>query len=72
MHKLLVPGHFDSSRVDEIWSVPYEQRAREARQWAMQHRLPATADDSSRVCLLAADVQNTLRTPGDEPFAAGR
>jgi hypothetical protein len=59
MHELPVPGHFDSSRVGEVWRVPYEQRAHEARQWAVQHRLTAAADDSLRVCLLAVDVQNT-------------
>jgi hypothetical protein len=66
MHELLVPGHVDSRRVDEVRRVPYEQRAREARQWAVQHRLTLTADVSFPVCLLAADVQNTFRTPGDE------
>lgn len=60
------------STVGEVWRVPYEQRAQEARAWAEAHALgPATAD-SLRVCLLALDVQNTFCIPGLEPFVAGR
>jgi nicotinamidase-related amidase len=72
MHELPVPGHFDPRRVGEVWRVHYEQRAREARHWAVQHGLTVAANDSLRVCLLAVDVQNTFCIPGYELFVAGR
>jgi len=72
MRELPIPGHFDPSRVGEVWRVPYEQRAREARQWAARHGVTVAADDSFRACLLAVDVQNTFCVPGYELFVAGR
>jgi nicotinamidase-related amidase len=72
MRELPVPEHFDPSRVGDVWRVPYEQRAREARQWAVQHGLAMAAEDAFRLCLLAVDVQNTFCIPGFELFVAGR
>ncbi len=37
MRELPVPAHFDPDRVGEVWRVPYEDRAREARAWAEEH-----------------------------------
>jgi nicotinamidase-related amidase len=70
--ELPLPAHFDRSRVGEVWQVAYEDRAREAPDWARQHGLRPAAEDAFRLCLLAVDVQNTFCTPGFELFVAGR
>src|SRR5213592_3708657 len=72
MPELPLPAHFDPSRVGEVWRVPYEDRAREARGWADEHRIGPAAEDAFRLCLLAVDVQNTFRIPDFELFVAGR
>src|SRR5215831_14380595 len=72
MRELPVPAHFDASRVGEVWRVPYEDRASEARDWAAKHGVTAAAEDSFRLCLLAVDVQNTFCIPDFELFVAGR
>src|ERR1700750_657639 len=72
MSELPLPAHFDAARVGEVWRVPYEERAREAPEWAERHRLAPAAEDSFRVALLAVDVQNTFCIPGFELFVAGR
>jgi nicotinamidase-related amidase len=72
MRELPLPAHFDASRVGEIWRVPYEERAGEARAWAETHGLGPAVEDSFRICLLAVDVQNTFCIPGFELFVAGR
>ena len=72
MRELPVPAHFDPDRVGEVWRVPYEDRARDARAWAEKHGLSPAAGDSFRVCILAVDVQNTFCVPDFELFVAGR
>src|SRR5438067_3185946 len=72
MNELPLPAHFDPSRVGEVWRVPYEERAREARAWAREHGLEPAAGDPFRLCLLAVDVQNTFCVPEFELFVAGR
>ena len=71
MAELPPPGHFDPARVDDVWRVPYQDRAGEAEQWARRHGLEAAADDDIRVGLLLVDVQNTFCVPGFELFVAG-
>jgi nicotinamidase-related amidase len=72
LRELPLPEHFDLSRVGEVWRVPYEDRAREARAWAGRHSLSPAHADELRVCLLAVDVQNTFCIPDFELFVAGR
>jgi nicotinamidase-related amidase len=72
MGELPVPVHFEPSRVGEVWRVPYEDRAREAPEWAEKHGVAPAAEDSFRLCLLAVDVQNTFCIPDFELFVAGR
>ena len=72
MGELPVPAHFDARRAGEVWRVPYEDRAREAPAWARSYGLRPAAEDTSRVCLLVVDVQNTFCVPGFELFVAGR
>lgn len=69
---LAVPPHFDPGKVGAVWKVPYEERAREASQWAKKHGLRPAADDSFRICLVAVDVQNTFCIPGHELYVGGR
>ena len=69
---LPVPPHFDGSRVGELWKVPYEERAREAEEWANRHGIRPAAEDDVRVCLVVVDVQNTFCMPGFELFVGGR
>ena len=72
MRELSLPAHYDSAGVGEVWRVPYERRAHEARAWARAHEIGPAAEDSLRVCLVAVDVQNTFCIPGFELFVAGR
>ena len=55
-----------------MWRVPYEDRAREATQWARLHKIPPAADDRFRICIVAVDVQNTFCIPGFELYVGGR
>lgn len=70
--QLPIPAHFDRSKVGEVWRVPYQVRAAEALDWAKQHQLSAAAQDQTRICLLAIDVQNTFCIPDFELFVGGR
>ena len=69
---LPIPDYFDPLRVGEVWQVPYQARAMEAKAWAKQHHLSPAAVDRNRVCLLAIDVQNTFCIPGFELFVGGQ
>ncbi len=69
--ELPVPEHFDSAKVGEIWWVPYQQRAANARDWAMQHCLRPATQDRTRIALLLVDVQNTFCLPESELPVAG-
>jgi nicotinamidase-related amidase len=72
MRELPLPAHFDARRAGEVWRVPYEDRAREAAEWAERHGVHHAAGDAFRVALLVVDVQNTFCVPGFELFVAGR
>ncbi len=72
MPELPVPVFYRPERVAEVWRVPYEERAGEARVWAQEHGIQASSNDSFRICLLAVDVQNTFCIPGFELFVGGR
>ncbi len=72
MRELPVPDFYRPERVGEVWRVPYEERAREARAWADRHGIRPAAEDTFRLCLLAVDVQNTFCIPGFELFVGGR
>jgi nicotinamidase-related amidase len=72
MTELPVPPHFDPARVGEVWRVHYEERAREAEAYAQAQGISPAADDGTRVCLVAVDVQNTFCLPEFELFVSGR
>ena len=66
-----LPQHWRPEAVADVWRVPYEERARQAAAWAVEHGLQPAARDSARVCLLAIDVQNSFCTPGFELVVEG-
>jgi nicotinamidase-related amidase len=69
--ELPLPAHFDPSRIDEVWRVAYEERAREAVAWAAEHGIEPAAEDDFRLCLVIVDAQNTFCTPGFELYVPG-
>jgi nicotinamidase-related amidase len=72
MAELPLPPHYDAGRVDQVWRVAYEERARGAGEWAKAHGLSAAAEDELRIALLVVDAQNTFCLPDFELFVAGR
>jgi len=72
LNELPVPSYYNPTQVSEVWKVPYQQRAEEARQWAKQHQLQLAARDQLKVALICVDVQNTFCLPEFELYVAGR
>ena len=72
MSPLPFPPHYQPERIDQVWRVPYQQRALEARAWADQHGILPVFRDDMKVGLLLVDVQNTFCIPEYELFVAGR
>jgi nicotinamidase-related amidase len=71
-HELSIPLHFNPDKVGEVWKVPYQERAREARKWAERYNIRPAADDLFKICLVAVDVQNTFCIPKFELYVGGR
>lgn len=71
-NKLKIPAHFAPDKVGEVWKVAYQDRAKEALEWAKQHNIQPAADDTLKICLVAVDVQNTFCIPDFELFVGGR
>lgn len=71
-NELPIPAHFDTDKVGQVWKVPYQERAEEARNWAEQQEMRAASRDRFRICLLLVDVQNTFCIPGFELYVGGR
>lgn len=69
---LPLPTHFDAAKVGEVWRVPYQERAKQARDWTNQYNIQPTAEDKTRICLLLIDVQNTFCLPDFELFVGGQ
>ena len=68
----MLPAYFDPEKVSEIYRVPYEDRAEDARLWRDEHGVAPSTSDEHRVGLLLVDVQNTFCIPEFELFVAGR
>ena len=69
---LPVPPHFESSRVAEVWRVPYQDRAGQAESWSRTHRIVPAAHDRFTIGLLIVDAQNTFCIENFELFVGGR
>ena len=69
---LPIPEFFDSGKLDQVWRVPYEQRAKDAKDWAFHHGLQPASADETKTWLMLVDVQNTFCIPGFELYVAGR
>jgi nicotinamidase-related amidase len=69
---LPIPEFFDPDKLDRVWRVPYEERARQARAWALQHGLQPASSNGTKTWLMLVDVQNTFCIPGFELYVAGR
>ncbi len=67
-----IPPHFNPKKVGEVWRVPYQERATEAEVWAKQENIKPASLDTTRICLLLIDVQNTFCIPGFELFVGGK
>ncbi len=72
MDKLPIPGFFNADKVGAVWRIPYEERAKGARDWALQHGLQAASTDQTRSWLTLVDVQNTFCIPDFELYVGGR
>jgi nicotinamidase-related amidase len=69
---LPIPEFFDPARLDTVWRIPYEERARQASDWARLHSLKPASVDVTKNWLLLIDVQNTFCIPGFELYVGGR
>jgi len=69
---LPLPEFYDPGTVGAVWRVPYEERARQARDWARQHALQPVSFDPTKTWLMLIDVQNTFCIPGFELYVGGR
>ncbi|HEY9646885.1 MAG TPA: isochorismatase, partial [Chroococcidiopsis sp.] len=72
LNTLAIPAFFDAQQVGQVWRVPYQDRATQARAWAKQQGIQPAAKDRTRICLMAIDVQNTFCIPEFELFVGGR
>jgi len=68
---LPLPPHWDPETVAQIWRVPYQERAHQARAWAEKLGIPPASQDHHRIALLLIDVQNTFCLPDFELFVQG-
>jgi nicotinamidase-related amidase len=69
---LPVPEFFDPGKLNQVWRVPYEERARQAKAWALQHGLRPASTHGTKTWLMLVDAQNTFCLPGFELYVAGR
>ena len=70
--QLPIPDFFDPQKVGTVWRIPYEERARQAREWANQQGFQPASADSAKTWLMLIDVQNTFCIPEFELYVGGR
>lgn len=70
--QLPTPDYFDTKKVSQVWRVPYQERAAEAKEWAAKYSIQPAASDKNQICLLIIDAQNTFCLPEFELFVGGR
>jgi nicotinamidase-related amidase len=69
---LPIPTFFDKKKVGEVWKVQYEERAKQAEEYAKQNNVEHVAKDKTKICLMPIDVQNTFCLPDFELFVGGQ
>lgn len=69
---LPIPDFFDSNAVGSLRRIPYEERAKQARDWAILHKLMPVSADATHTWLMLIDVQNTFCIPDFELYVGGR
>jgi nicotinamidase-related amidase len=69
---LPLPEFFNPDTIGTVWRIPYEERARQAREWTRRHTLPPVSADSTKTWLMLIDVQNTFCIPDFELYVGGR
>ena len=67
-----IPDFFDENKVGTVWRIPYEERAKQARDWARRHAVQPASADSAKTWLMLIDVQNTFCIPDFELYVGGR
>ncbi|QXD16619.1 hypothetical protein GQ464_006675 [Rhodocaloribacter litoris] len=71
IESLPLPPFYDPEAVGTVYRVPYQQRAGEARAWAVEHGIRPAREDAFRLGLVLIDVQNTFCLPGFELYVGG-
>ncbi|MFW6359278.1 MAG: isochorismatase [Chroococcales cyanobacterium] len=67
-----IPPFFEPAKLREVWRVSYQDRAKQAEEWAEKYKIQPASEDKKQVGLLLIDVQNTFCLPDFELFVAGR
>lgn len=70
--ELPIPEFFNPEKVQQVWQIPYAQRADQAEAWAQEQNIPPAVNDQTRIGLLLVDVQNTFCLPEFELYVGGR
>ena len=65
LRELQVPTFYDPSNAWKRWTVPYEERAEQAFDWAARNNITPAASDTLRVRLMLIDEQITFCLPPD-------
>jgi len=69
---LPIPEFFNADKVGAVWRIPYEERAKQARDWAHLHKLESASTDQTKTWLMLIDMQNTFCIPEFELYVGGR
>lgn len=72
IQELAIPNFFDKNKVGEVWRVPYQERAKEAQDWAKINAIQPASEDKTKICLMIIDAQNTFCIPDFELFVGGK
>jgi len=67
-----IPDFFDATKVGTVWRIPYEERAKQAHDWAIQTALKPASTDQTKTWLMLIDAQNTFCIPEFELYVGGR
>lgn len=67
-----IPEFFNPDKVGTVWRIPYEERAVQARDFALQTALQPASTEQTKTWLMLIDVQNTFCIPEFELYVGGR